>query len=264
MKQWLTCVLIGLLIPFLIPTSAVSAAGSKPKLIINCGQITGGADENGTYGLFKPTISVQYYGKPLKVIAYFYPAANTPKSEAGQSIWELTGNSSARQFYIDSLSLERKILAFSQKQTGYYRIEFEATDSLKRKGFYTCQYKNYYFNTPTVLSPQVGAGSGSSNTSSQGFNKTNCTFDGKKLFGSVYFTNSSYSADFSVYIASSSYSADLNVYQTGSAYSAYACGLWYPTNSSYTADFSVYLTNSSYSADFSIYQTASSYSAGTR
>jgi hypothetical protein len=79
----------------------------------------------------------------------------------------------------------------------------------------------------------------------------------------VYFTSSSYSADFSVYLSSSSYSSDLSVYFTSSSYSANSCGLWYPVSSSYSADFTVYLTSSSYSADFSIYRTSSSYSAGT-
>ena len=256
-------ILVGLLVVSLIPNSSANAVGTKPKLIINCGQISGGVDENGTYGLFKPTISVRFYGKPLKVTAYFYDAPTTPKSEAGQSIWELSGSGKRSQFFSEKLNLERKILEYGQKQTGYYRIVFEAIDSVKRKSTYTCLYKDYYFSTPIVTSPRVGSGSSGSGLSSRGFDSRNCTFNGKKLYGSVYFTSSSAFADFSVYVSSSSAFADLSVYFTSSSAFASSCGTWYRTSSSAFADFTVYLTSSSSFADFSIYSTSSSAFAGT-
>ena len=248
---------IVLLISFLIAgifSSPASAAGSKPKFNISCGQITGGVDENGTYGLFKPNISVSYYGKPLSVIAYFYETPSTPKSKAGQSIWKITGSANSSTYFKSNLELERKILTFNMPQTGYYKIDFEAIDSLKRKTTYSCTYKNYYFDTP-VVDPTTGY-------SNKGLNKTSCTFKGKKLYGSVYFTNSSVFADFSVYVTNSSAFSDLNVYLTGSSIFASSCGLWYQTTSSVFADFSVYVTNSSAFSDFSIYLTNSSIFAG--
>ena len=237
----------------LINTPA-SAAGSKPKFNISCGQITGGIDENGTYGLFKPKINVSYYGKPLSVIAYFYETPSTPKSEAGQSIWEITGSAKSSTYFKSNLELERKILTFNMPQTGYYKIVFEAIDSVKRKGTFSCMYKDYYFNTPLV-DPNTGF----SNT---GLNKSSCSFNRKKLYGSVYFTSNSAFADFSVYIANSSVFSDLNVYLTGSSIFASSCGLWYQTTNSAFADFTVYATNSSAFADFSIYLTSSSIFAG--
>lgn len=231
-----------------------SAAGSKPKFNISCGQITGGVDENGTYGLFKPKISVGYYGKPLSVIAYFYETPSIPKSEAGQSIWQITGRTNSSTYYKSNLELERKILTFNMPQTGYYKIVFEAIDSLKRKGTYSCIYKDYYFDIPVVDSY-----SGNSNN---GLNKTSCTLKGKKLYGSVYFTNNSAFADFSVYLTNISAFSDLNVYLTGSSIFASSCGLWYQTSNSVFADFSVYVTNISAFSDFSIYLTTSSIFAG--
>jgi len=231
-----------------------SAAGSKPKFNITCGQIIGGIDENGTYGLFKPKIKVSHYGKPLKVTAFFYESPSTPKSESGQSIWQLSGNSSSSTFFVSNLELERKILTFNMPQTGYYKIVFEAIDSLKRKGTYSCIYKDYYFDTPSV-DPNTGY-------SNNGLNKTSCTFKGKKLYGSVYFTNSSAFADFSVYVTNSSAFSDLNVYLTGSSIFASSCGLWYQTTNSAFADFTVYATSSSAFADFSIHLTSSSIFAG--
>lgn len=256
---------IVLLISFLVAgivSSPASAAGSKPKFNISCGQITGGVDENGTYGLFKPKISVSYYGKPLSVIAYFYETPSTPKSDAGQSIWEITGRANSSTYFKSNLELERKILTFNMPQTGYYKIVFEAIDSLKRKGTYSCTYKNYYFDTP-VVDPSTGySNNPSTGYSNKGLNKTSCTFKGKKLYGSVYFTNSSVFADFSVYVTNSSAFSDLNVYLTGSSIFASSCGLWYQTTSSVFADFSVYITNSSAFSDFSIYLTNSSIFAG--
>jgi len=263
MKKLLALILSTIL---LISGLPANAAGFKPVLNINCGQIDGGIDENGTYGLFKPDVTVKYYGSPLKITAYFYRTPKTAKSETGKTIVTITGSNSSTRLQTSTVDFERKILEYSQPQTGYHKILFKAVDSLKRKGSFSCLYKDYYFSTPIQGSTNSGLGSGSSSggSNSRGFNRSNCTFDGQRLYGSVYFTTSSYSADFSVYVASSSYASDLQVYLTSSSYSANSCGLWHKTSSSYLADFIVYLTSSSYSSDFSINLTNSSYSAGTR
>ena len=265
-KSLLKIFLLTLLVELIVLIPPSNAAGSKPVLNINCGQIVGGIDENGTYGLFKPDVTVRYYGSKLNITAYFYRTPKTKKSETGQTIVTLTSNNSNLRQISSKVDFERKILENSQPQTGYYKILFEAVDGLKRIGSFSCLYKDYYFSTPLQDSSNSGLGSGSSSggINSRGFNKLNCTFDGQKLYGSVYFTTSSYSADFSVYVSSSSYSSDLQVYLTSSSYSANSCGLWHQTSSSYSADFIVYLTSSSYSSDFSINMTSSSYSAGTR
>jgi hypothetical protein len=139
-------------------------------------------------------------------------------------------------------------------QTGYYKIVFEAIDSVKRKGTFSCIYKDYYFNTPLV-DPNTGF-------SNNGLNKSSCSFNRKKLYGSVYFTSNAAFADFSVYITNSSAFSDLNVYLTGSSIFASSCGLWYQTTNSAFADFTVYATSSSAFADFSIHLTSSSIFAG--
>ena len=244
-----TSLLVGL-----VETPA-SAAGSKPKLDITCGQIIGGVDENGTFGLFKPKIRVSHYGKPLDVTAYFYETPSTPKSETGRTIWKLSGKASSSTFFVSNLELERKLLPYGMQQTGYYKIVFEAVDSLKRKGTFSCIYKDYYFDTP-----MTGSNNGFSNS---GFSKASCSFNRQKLSGSVYFTSNSVLADFKVFIASSSIFSDLNVYLTGSSVFASSCGHWYQTSNSVLADFSVYITSSPVLADFSIFLTDSSIFAGT-
>jgi hypothetical protein len=258
MKKLLLLTLSSCLLIIGLPATA---AGTKPVLNINCGQIVGGIDENGTYGLFKPDVTVRYYGSPLKVTAFYYPTPNTPKSEAGQTIVTFTNKYPSTRFLVSKVDIERKILEYSQPQTGYYKILFEAVDTLKRKGSFSCLYKDYYFSTALQGTTSGGLGSGGFN--SRGFNKSNCTFNGKKLYGSVYFTSSSVLADFKVYSTNSSILADLSVYFPSSSILASSCGNWYRTSSSILADFTVYLTSSSILADFTIYPTNSSILAGT-
>jgi hypothetical protein len=189
-----------------------NAAGLRPVINIDCGQIVGGVDQYGTYGLFKPRMFVKHYGKPLKIRAYFYDSPTATKSEAGQSLIDFTGKVSSSVFFNSEVNLERKILPYSQPQTGYYKIVIDAIDSLNRKASFTCQYKKYYFNTP-ITDPVTGYSSG-------GLNKVNCTFDQKKLFGNVQIV--SYGEDVSAQIVD--YGQDLRVQEVD--YGANSCGLW--------------------------------------
>ena len=91
---------------------------------------------------------------------------------------------------------------------------------------------------------------------------SSCAFRGKNIWGSVYISDSKYSADYVVYETSSRYGADISTFLESSRYSANSCGRWYLTSSRYSADFTIYLTDSRYSADFTIYLTDSRYSAG--
>ena len=111
--------------------------------------------------------------------------------------------------------------------------------------------------TTTAFVPSSGGGGGGS-----GANWLGCYFKGKKMWGSVYISSSSWAADFIVYQSSSSWNSDLRVYTTTSSWAATSCGIWYITSSSWAADFKIYLTSSSWNADFSIYSTSSSWSAG--
>jgi Family of unknown function (DUF6150) len=115
------------------------------------------------------------------------------------------------------------------------------------------------------LNQVLGGGSGTGASGGSGFGSSKlsgCMYKGKRLYGNVFVTNNSYSADFSVFATSASYSADLNVYKTNASYAATSCGLWNFVNNAYSADFTVYFTNNSYSSDFSIYYTNAAYSAG--
>jgi hypothetical protein len=252
-----------LILSFSLSATAVNAAGTSPKLSVNCGQITGLYDQNGTYGLFKPQVTVKYYGSPLTVTSYFYETPATKKSDTGQQIITFTNRAPSSRYFVSNVDIQHQVLSFNQPQTGYLKFVIEAVDTLKRKTSYICQYKDYYYSSAIVPNNSGGGGSTSSGISSRGFNRAACTFDGKKLYGSVYFASSSAFADFSVYAASSSVFADLNVYFSSSSAFTSSCGEWYRTSSSAFADFTVYLTSSSAFADFTIYPTSSSAFAGT-
>lgn len=249
------------LVTFVDPTQA---AGSKPRLQVDCGQLTGGIDKNGTYGLFKPDVAVAYYGLPLTVTSYYYEKPTTPKSETGQQIITFTGKAASTKFAVSSVNIEQKILEFSRPESGYYKFVIEAVDTLKRKATTTCLYKDYYFDLPIISnSGTSGSSSGNSNNYSRGLNRNTCTFNGKKLYGSVYVTSSPGLADLSVYIASSPGLADLSVYLASSPGLTSSCGSWYKTTSFGLADFSIYVTSSPGLADISVYLTSSPGLAGT-
>jgi hypothetical protein len=219
-----------LLLPF---ENVASGAGLKPKISINCGQIEGAVDEDGTYGFFNPTVNLSYYGLPLKITAYYSEEPNTPINETGQKITTIQGKSSSSNFYRSNLDLSYKFLKFGRKQTGFYQMQLVVVDNLKRKSTYTCKYQKYYFTFPI----------GSSNSKSDlfSYNKS-CKLKGVDLYGKVQVVD--YGADFKVQIVD--YGADLNVKEV--SYCAYSCGEWQIVD--YGADFKVQLV--SYGADFKI------------
>jgi hypothetical protein len=97
-----------------------------------------------------------------------------------------------------------------------------------------------------------------------------CYFKGKKLAGSVYFSNSQYGSDFTIYESSTSIGSDLGVYLYPSNWAGVnprtiaTCGQWIAasTSSSLDADFIVYKTSSPASADFVINYVPFAWNAG--
>lgn len=237
--------LISLLVSsFLFANVSASSATPRPKFNVGCfDQSSTGSDYGGRYIEYVPTLSANFYGKnaSIQVFVNNVQQSTIKYSRNTTSYASVAFFNASVKFYKDDVLL------------GKNSFKFIFQDSKKNKSIWTCETTLY------------DSSFGSSNS---GLGLTNsglygCSYNGIPLYGSVYFTSSSYSADFSVYVSSSSYSSDLSVYLTSSSYSANSCGLWYPVSSSYSADFTVYLTSSAYSADFSIYRTSSSYSAGT-
>jgi hypothetical protein len=94
-------------------------------------------------------------------------------------------------------------------------------------------------------------------------NQADCTFNGKPLYGRVYFTNDSWpEADFKVYVTNESFESDLKVYMTPYWSEARSCGMWHLSESWFDSDFIVYLTDDSFESDFKIYETDYGFEAG--
>ena len=225
-------------------TSPANAASPKPKFNVGCfDQSYTGSEFGRRYIEYVPTLSANFYGKTASIQVFVNNVLQSTikYSRNTSSYYNPAFFNASIKFYKDDVVI------------GKNSFKFIFQDSKKNKSIWTCE--------TTLYESSFGLSNSGNGSSSSGL--YGCSFNGIPLYGSVYFTSSSYLADFSVYLSSLSYLSDLDVYFTGTSYSANSCGLWYPTSSSYLADFTVYLTNSSYLADFSIYRTSSSYSAGT-
>ena len=240
-RRWL----ISIFILFFWSTS-ISEISATPRPNFNVGcfdQSSTGIDSRGRYIEYVPTLSANFSGKKATIQVF----VNNVKQSTIKYSRNITSYSNLAffnapvKFYKDDVVL------------GKNSFKYIFQDSNKNRSIWTCEI--------TLYESSFGSSSSGIGASSSGLYR--CSFNGIPLYGSVYFTSSSYLADFSVYVSSSSFLSDLDVYITSSSYSANSCGLWYPTSSSYLADFTVYLTSSSYLADFSIYLTSSSFSAGT-
>lgn len=154
--------------------------------------------------------------------------------------------------------LARQYVAATKKSKAYTGNAFTKELYLSQSDLMS-DYSTALANT---LSGGSGGGFSAGGTGTAGSKISGCNLKGKRLYGSVYVSNTAYSADFSVYVSAASYLADMNVYKENSAYMATSCGLWYFTNNAYSADFRVYFTDAAYSSDFSIYYTPMAYSAG--
>ena len=232
-----------LILSLAVSLTPAKAASPKPKFNVGCfAQSNTGSDYGGRYLEYVPTLSANFYGKTASIQIFINDVQQSTikYSRNTTSYSNLAIFNASVKFYKDDVAI------------GKNSFKFIFQDSKKNKSIWTCE--------TTLYDSSFGSSSSGIGSSSSGL--YGCSYNGIPLYGSVYFTSSSYSADFSVYVSSSSYSSDLSVYLTSSSYSANSCGLWYPVSSSYSADFTVYLTSSSYSADFSIYRTSSSYSAG--
>lgn len=233
-----------LILSFSLPSVSAISATPKPKFNVGCfDQSSTGSDYGGRFIEYVPTLSANFSGKTASIQIFLNDVKQSTikYSRNTTSYSNLAFFNASVKFYKDDVVL------------GKNSFKFIFQDSKKNKSIWTCE--------TTLYDSSFGSSNSGLGSSNSGF--YNCSYNGIPLYGRVYFTSSSYSADFSVYVSSSSYSSDLRVYLASSSYSANSCGLWYPVSSSYSADFTVYLTSSSYSADFSIYRTSSSYSAGT-
>lgn len=215
------------------------AAQSSPKFNVGCyDSVSTGYDSGGAFREYKPTISANFVGKSASIKVYL--------NGVQQSTLKFTRNSSS---YNELARFNAPIKIYrNQISLGRNSFKYLFSDSKQNLAAWVCEIDLYESSFGSAPSSPSGFSKG-------GFDARNCTFNGKKLYGSVYVTPYSSFADISVYVTPYSSFADLNVYETSYQSFASSCGIWYQTKYSSFADFTIYLTPYESFADFSIYFT---------
>ena len=122
--------------------------------------------------------------------------------------------------------------------------------------------------TPKVLNPTATTTSKSplngNNLMQSSSGLQGCSFNGKKLWGRVYFTNFESAADVRVSVSKTGLGTQLDVWLAASDSFATSCGNWYVTQIESQADLKVYVSKFNLSYDITISYVSSSSFAGLR
>ena len=141
-KVLLSCLTLSLLLIFAIPPSI--AAGTKPKIEINCGNLLKLQDDKGLFLYFNPYVKITFYGAPLTFNAYYSTKRGDPRSEQGKVLGKVTGKAPSTKKYSQTFDLSYEFLRYGQKSNGYFHMELEVIDTLKRKASFTCIFEGDY------------------------------------------------------------------------------------------------------------------------
>ena len=121
-----------------------TAAGYKPKIEVNCGNLLKLRDNNGDFLYFNPFVKITYYGAPLTINAYYATKAGEPRSEQGKRFVKVTDKASSSKKFSGVFDLSHKFLIYGQKSNGYFHMELDVIDSSKRKTSYKCIFEGDY------------------------------------------------------------------------------------------------------------------------
>lgn len=136
-----------LLVTFLFLTltsPSAPAAGFKPKIEGQCGNLLKLQDDKGAFLYFNPIIKVIYYGAPLKMTAYYSTKKGEPRSEQGKKIVTVRGKAPSYRIYSDYFDFSYEFLRYGQKSNGFFQMNLQVVDSLKRKASLKCIFKGDY------------------------------------------------------------------------------------------------------------------------
>ena len=129
-------------IAFSLTSSAqIEAAGAKPKINGVCGNLLKLQDDKGSFLYLNTTIRVTYYGKPLKITAFYASKEGEPKSEQGKTTITVKGKASSSRKYSEYFNLSHEWLRYSQKSNGYFSMKMKVIDSLKRTAALKCIFE---------------------------------------------------------------------------------------------------------------------------
>lgn len=120
------------------------AAGYKPKLEVNCGNLLKLQDNKGLFLYFNPYVKITYYGAPLTFNAYYSTKEGDPRSQQGQKLGKVSGKAPSTKKFSQVFDLSHEFLRYGQKSNGYFHMDLEVIDSLKRKSSFKCIFKGDY------------------------------------------------------------------------------------------------------------------------
>ena len=141
------CLLISLAIPF------ASAAGTRPKLEVNCGKLLKLQDEDGQFLYFNPYVKITYYGAPLIFNAYYSTKKGEPRSKQAKRLGKVTDKAPSTKKYSEVFDLSHEFLRYGQKSNGYFHMDLEVIDSQKRKTSFKCIFKGHFGFPKVSLAP---------------------------------------------------------------------------------------------------------------
>jgi hypothetical protein len=129
----------------------------------------------------------------------------------------------------------------------------EKSPALKAKFTVVASIASSGDSNASSQSGSSNSGSGISRT--KGLDKANCSFNGQRLYGSVYITDREIFSDFTVYVTDREIFSDLSVFKTDRELFANKCGLWYITDREIFSDFTIYVTDREIFSDLTIFLT---------
>lgn len=120
------------------------AAGTRPKIEGQCGNLLKLQDDKGAFLYFSPIIKVTYFGAPLKMTAFYSTREGEPKSAQGKKIVTVEGKAPSTRKFSDFFDFSYEFLRYGQRSNGFFQMKLEVVDSLKRKSGLTCIFRGDY------------------------------------------------------------------------------------------------------------------------
>ena len=122
-------------------TPSSQAAGTRPKLEVNCGNLLKLQDDDGLFLYFNPYVKITYYGAPLTFNAYYSTKEGEPRSQQGKKLGKVTDKAPSTKKFSGVFDLSHEFLRYGQKSNGYFHMDLEVIDSLKRKSSFKCEFR---------------------------------------------------------------------------------------------------------------------------
>lgn len=141
-KGLISTLIVCLMLTVAIPSSV--AAGSRPKLEVNCGNLLKLQDDDGLFLYFNPYVKITYFGAPLTFNAYYSTKKGEPRSEQGKKLGKVTGKAPSTKKYSQVFDLSHEFLRYGEKSNGYFHMDLEVIDSLKRKSSFKCIFEGHF------------------------------------------------------------------------------------------------------------------------